>query len=121
MVLMDGTVVELGGGHLDAGGRDLWRCLRVPKGQWAFVTEATFADLRKPEGARPVLIGFNDQRRLRALVCRDSFKEGVAAVAIEFHGSGLLYRGPTDLSSQARAIPMRAIADVEGRRCRLRD
>jgi FAD/FMN-containing dehydrogenases len=58
MVLMDGTVLELGGAHLDAGGLDLLGLICGSEGQLGVVTEATLRILRKPEGARPVLMGF---------------------------------------------------------------
>lgn len=59
MVLMDGTVVEIGGAHLDAGGLDLLGVICGSEGQLGVVTEATLRILRKPEGARPVLMGFD--------------------------------------------------------------
>ena len=58
MVLMDGNVVDIGGAHLDAGGYDLLGVICGSEGQFGVVTEATLRILRKPEGARPVLIGF---------------------------------------------------------------
>ena len=60
MVLMDGTVVEIGGAHMDAGGLDLLGVICGSEGQLGVVTEATLRILRKPEGARPVLMGFDD-------------------------------------------------------------
>ena len=68
MVLMDGTIVELGGAHLDAGGLDLLGVVCGSEGQLGVVTEATLRILRKPEGARPVLIGFNDNEIAGACV-----------------------------------------------------
>ena len=58
-VMMDGTVVEIGGAHLDAGGLDLLGLICGSEGQLAVVTEATLRILRKPEGARPVLMGYD--------------------------------------------------------------
>ena len=83
MVLMDGTIVELGGAHLDAGGLDLLGVVCGSEGQLGVVTEATLRILRKPEGARPVLIGFNDNEIAGACVA-EIIKEGVLPVAIEF-------------------------------------
>ncbi len=62
MVLMDGTVVEIGGAHLDAPGLDLLGVVCGSEGQLGVVTEATLRILPKPEGARPVLIGFVVER-----------------------------------------------------------
>ncbi|MGJ8624961.1 MAG: FAD-binding oxidoreductase, partial [Yoonia sp.] len=60
MVLMDGTVTDIGGTHLDAAGLDLLGLICGSEGQLGVVTEATLRILRKPEGARPVLMAFND-------------------------------------------------------------
>ncbi|MBM9594850.1 FAD-linked oxidase C-terminal domain-containing protein [Roseitranquillus sediminis] len=83
MVLMDGTVVELGGAHLDAGGLDLLGVVCGSEGQLGVVTEATLRILPKPEGARPVLIGFSSNEVAGACVS-DIIKAGVLPVAIEF-------------------------------------
>ena len=83
LVMMDGTVVEIGGAHLDAGGLDLLGVVCGSEGQLGVVTEATLRILRKPEGARPVLIGFNSNEVAGECVS-DIIKAGVLPVAIEF-------------------------------------
>jgi len=83
MVMMDGEVVEIGGGHLDAGGLDLLGLICGSEGQLGVVTEATLRILPKPEGARPVLMGFDDNEVAGACVS-DIIKAGVLPVAIEF-------------------------------------
>ncbi|MEL6643128.1 MAG: FAD-linked oxidase C-terminal domain-containing protein [Pseudomonadota bacterium] len=83
MVMMDGTVVEIGGAHLDSGGLDLLGVICGSEGQLGVVTEATLRILRKPEGARPVLMGFNDAEVAGACVA-DIIKAGVLPVAIEY-------------------------------------
>jgi glycolate oxidase len=83
MVLMTGEVVEIGGAHLDAGGLDLLGLICGSEGQLGVVTEATLRILHKPEGARPVLIGFDDNEVAGACVS-DIIKAGVLPVAIEF-------------------------------------
>ncbi|KIN62552.1 Glycolate oxidase, GlcD subunit [Sulfitobacter noctilucicola] len=83
MVMMDGEVVEIGGGHLDAGGLDLLGLICGSEGQLGVVTEATLRILPKPEGARPVLIGFDDNEVAGECVS-DIIKAGVLPVAIEF-------------------------------------
>ena len=82
-VMMDGTVVEIGGAHLDAGGLDLLGLICGSEGQLAVVTEATLRILRKPEGARPVLMGY-DSSEVAGQVVTDIIKAGVLPVAIEF-------------------------------------
>ncbi|WP_170421052.1 FAD-linked oxidase C-terminal domain-containing protein [Ruegeria arenilitoris] len=83
MVLMDGRVVEIGGAHLDAGGLDLLGVICGSEGQLGVVTEATLRILRKPEGARPVLMGFDDNAVAGECVS-DIIKSGILPVAIEF-------------------------------------
>ena len=83
MVLMDGTVIELGGAHLDAEGLDLLGVICGSEGQLGVVTEATLRILHKPEGARPVLMGF-DSSEVAGQCVSDIIKAGVLPVAIEF-------------------------------------
>ncbi|MGB1208115.1 MAG: FAD-binding oxidoreductase, partial [Paracoccaceae bacterium] len=81
VVLMDGTVVEVGGGHLDASGLDILGLICGSEGQLGVVTEATLRILRKPEGARPVLMGF-DSNEVAGACVSDIIKAGVLPVAI---------------------------------------
>ncbi|WP_298293783.1 FAD-linked oxidase C-terminal domain-containing protein [uncultured Litoreibacter sp.] len=83
MVQMDGTVVDIGGAHLDAAGYDLMGIICGSEGQMGVVTEATLRILRKPEGARPVLMGF-DSNEVAGACVSDIIKAGVLPVAIEF-------------------------------------
>jgi glycolate oxidase len=83
MVTMEGEVLEIGGAHLDAGGYDLLGVICGSEGQLGVVTEATLRILRKPEGARPVLMGY-DSNEVAGQVVSDIIKAGVLPVAIEF-------------------------------------
>ena len=83
VVMMDGTIVEVGGAHLDSGGLDLLGLICGSEGQLGVVTEATLRILRKPEGARPVLMGY-DSSEMAGQVVTDIIKAGVLPVAIEF-------------------------------------
>jgi glycolate oxidase len=83
MVMMDGTIVDVGGAHLDAAGLDLLGLICGSEGQLGVVTEATLRILRQPEGARPVLMGFDTNEAAGACVS-DIIKAGVLPVAIEF-------------------------------------
>ncbi len=83
MVTMAGEIVELGGAYLDSGGYDLLGLVCGSEGQLGVVTEATLRILAKPEGARPVLIGFDDNAVAGACVS-DIIQAGVLPVAIEF-------------------------------------
>ncbi|MEJ6393611.1 FAD-linked oxidase C-terminal domain-containing protein [Gymnodinialimonas sp. 2305UL16-5] len=83
MVSMEGEVMEIGGAHLDSGGYDLLGLICGSEGQLGVVTEATLRILRKPEGARPVLMGF-DSNEVAGACVSDIIKAGVLPVAIEF-------------------------------------
>ena len=58
LVLMTGEVVRVGGKHLDAGGYDLLGIITGSEGLLGVVTEITVRILRRPDGARAVLVGF---------------------------------------------------------------
>src|ERR1700758_5630581 len=58
LVLMTGEVIRLGGKHLDAGGYDLLGIVTGSEGLLGVVTEITVRILKKPQGARAVLVGF---------------------------------------------------------------
>jgi len=83
LVLIDGTVIELGGKALDAGGLDLLGLVCGGEGQLGVVTEATVRLIAKPEGARPVLFGFDTSEEAGACVA-DVIGAGIIPVAIEF-------------------------------------
>jgi len=83
LVLMDGTIVEVGGAYMDAGGLDLLGVICGSEGQLGVVTEATLRILPKPEGARPVLIGF-DSNEVAGTCVADIIRAGILPVAIEF-------------------------------------
>ncbi|MGO4624616.1 FAD-linked oxidase C-terminal domain-containing protein [Ensifer sp. 2YAB10] len=83
MVLVDGTVIELGGKHLDAAGYDLLGLVCGSEGQLGIITEATVRLIAKPEGARPVLFGFETSEEAGACVA-DVIGAGIIPVAIEF-------------------------------------
>lgn len=83
MVLVDGTVVEIGGPNPDAAGYDLLGVVCGSEGQLGVVTEATLRILPKPEGARPILMGFASNEVAGACVA-DIIREGLLPVAIEF-------------------------------------
>ena len=83
MVTMQGEVLEIGGAYLDAAGYDLLGLICGSEGQLGVVTEATLRILHKPEGARPVLIGF-DSNEVAGACVSDIIRAGVLPVAIEF-------------------------------------
>jgi glycolate oxidase len=58
MVLIDGTVIRLGGKHLDAAGYDLLGVVIGSEGLLGVVTEVTVRLLPRPETARALLVSF---------------------------------------------------------------
>lgn len=83
MVLIDGTVVEIGGGHLDSAGLDLLALIVGSEGQLGVVTEATVRILRMAVAARPVLFGFDSAEDAGNCVSA-IIRAGIIPVAIEF-------------------------------------
>lgn len=83
LVMNDGTVVEIGGAHLDSAGYDLLGLICGSEGQLGIVTEATVRILRAAEGARPVLIGFSSVEDAGDCVAA-IIAAGIIPVAIEY-------------------------------------
>jgi glycolate dehydrogenase FAD-linked subunit len=68
LVLMDGTVMRLGGKHLDSGGYDLLGVIVGSEGLLGVVTEITVRLLKSPTAARAALIGFPSNESAGACV-----------------------------------------------------
>ena len=83
MVLIDGTVVTIGGAHLDAPGYDLLGLVVGSEGQLGVVTEVTVRILRAAEGARPMLMGFTSAQAAGGCVAA-IIGSGIVPVAIEY-------------------------------------
>jgi len=83
LVTPEGDIVEIGGAHLDPAGYDLLGLICGSEGQLGIVTEASLRILPKPEGARPVLFGFESAEAAGACVA-DIIRSGIIPVAIEY-------------------------------------
>ena len=83
MVLASGEIVEIGGPLLGAAGLDLLGLICGSEGQLGIVTEATLRILPCPEGARPMLIGFDSAEVAGECVAR-IIRSGLLPVAIEY-------------------------------------
>ena len=81
-VTAEGEVMELGGKHLDSD-LDLLGLICGSEGQLGIVTEAVVRLIAKPEGARPVLFGFQDAEAAGACVSA-IIGAGIVPVAIEY-------------------------------------
>lgn len=83
MVLIDGTIVDIGGAYLDSSGFDLLSYVVGSEGQLGVITEATVRILKSAEGARPMLIGFATPEAAGACVS-GIIAQGIVPVAIEY-------------------------------------
>jgi len=81
--MLDGTVLDIGGEHLDAPGYDLLGLVCGSEGQIGIITEAVVRILPKPEGARPVLFGFETAESAGECVA-SIIAAGLVPVAMEF-------------------------------------
>lgn len=83
LVMIDGTIVDVGGDAMDAPGLDLLGLVVGSEGQLGVVTEATVRIIRAAEGARPVLFGFDSSEAAGAAVAA-IIGAGIVPVAMEF-------------------------------------
>jgi glycolate oxidase len=83
MVLIDGTIVDIGGAHLEAPGYDLLSLVIGSEGQLGVITEATVRILKSAEGARPMMLGFSTPEAAGACVAA-IIAAGIVPVAIEY-------------------------------------
>ena len=114
VVMMDGEIVEIGGGQLDTGGLDLLGLICGSEGQLGVVTEATLKILPKPEGARPILLGFDDPE-IAGTCVSDIIKSGILPVAMEYM-DGLAIKACEEFAKAGYPTNVEAllIIEVEG-------
>ncbi len=113
MVTMEGEVLDIGGSHLDAAGYDLLGLICGSEGQLGVVTEATLRILHKPEGARPVLIGY-DSNEVAGACVSDIIKAGVLPVAIEFMDRPVIRAAEAFVHAGYPDVEALLIVEVEG-------
>ena len=113
LVLASGEIVEIGGPQLEAEGLDLLALICGSEGQLGLVTEATLRIIPKPEGARPVLIGFDTAEAAGACVAQ-IIEGGIVPVAIEFMDR-LVIRATSDFAgADYPDVEALLIVEVEG-------
>jgi glycolate oxidase len=83
IVLIDGTILDLGGDWMDGDPLDLLPLVIGSEGQLGVVVEATLRILPQAEGARPVLFGFASSEAAGECVA-SVIGAGIVPVAIEF-------------------------------------
>ena len=82
-VTVDGEILDLGGPAMDAAGYDFLGLICGSEGQLGIVTEATVRLIRSPEGARPVLFGFDSAEDASQCVA-SIIGAGIVPVAMEY-------------------------------------
>ncbi|MDH3371817.1 MAG: FAD-binding protein [Gammaproteobacteria bacterium] len=82
LVLIDGTVMRLGGKHLDPQALDLLGVVCGSEGLLGVVTEATVRILRTPETQRALLLGFSEVESAGACVA-EVIAAGIIPAAME--------------------------------------
>jgi len=113
MVLMDGSIIDLGGPCADMAGLDLLGLICGSEGQLGVVTEATLRILHKPEGARPVMMGFDSNEEAGACVS-DIIKAGILPVAIEFMDRPVIRATENFVGAGYPDVEALLIVEVEG-------
>ena len=83
LVTVDGEILDLGGPAMDAAGYDFLGLVCGSEGQLGIVTEATVRLIRSPEGARPVLFGFDSAEDASQCVAA-IIGAGIVPVAMEY-------------------------------------
>ena len=83
LVTFEGEILEFGGSYLDPAGYDFLSLIIGSEGQLGIVTEATVMLRAKPEGARPLLLGFEKHEEAADCVAA-IIAAGIVPVAIEF-------------------------------------
>jgi glycolate oxidase len=83
MVLIDGTILDIGGEHLDAAGYDLLGLICGSEGQLGIVTEATVRIVRAAEQSQAALMGFDSAEAAGAAVA-EIIAAGIIPVALEY-------------------------------------
>ncbi|MGL5447204.1 MAG: FAD-linked oxidase C-terminal domain-containing protein [Rhabdaerophilum sp.] len=83
LVLVDGTICQIGGEAMDAPGLDLLGLVCGSEGQLGIMTEAIVRILPAAEGARPVLFGFDTSEKAGEAVAA-IIAAGIVPVAMEF-------------------------------------
>ncbi|WP_211657914.1 FAD-linked oxidase C-terminal domain-containing protein [Paracoccus subflavus] len=120
VVLTTGEILDLGGPELGPAGLDLLGVLCGSEGQLGVVTEATLRILPRPEGARPVLIGF-DSPEVAGECVANIIRSGVLPVAIEYMDEPCLRAVEAFAKAGYPDCPAVLIVEVEGSKAEIDD
>ena len=114
MVLIDGTIIRLGGKNLDPEGYDLLGIMTGSEGLLAVITEITVRILKKPQSVRAVLIGFNTNDDAGNCVA-DIISSGIIPAGMEIMDKPLIIA--TDNFAKAgypRDVEILLIVELDG-------
>jgi glycolate dehydrogenase FAD-linked subunit len=114
MVMADGEVVEIGGEFFDPAQYDFLGLVCGSEGQLGIVTEAVLKVIPAPEGALPMLIGFDSAGDAGACVA-SIIRSGLIPVALEYMDA-LAIKVCDDFSGAGYPLDVEAmlIVEVEG-------
>jgi len=113
MVLMDGSIVDLGNGSLDDGNAGLLSLVCGSEGQFGIVTEAVLRIRPRPVGARPLLAGFNAVEVAGGCVA-DIISAGILPAAIEFMDKPCIRACEAHVGAGYPDVEALLIIEVEG-------
>ncbi|MEM7072087.1 MAG: FAD-linked oxidase C-terminal domain-containing protein [Pseudomonadota bacterium] len=82
VVLITGEIIRIGGKHLDSPGYDLMGIITGSEGLLGIVSEVTVKILKKPQTARAMLLGFDDEVQAGNCVAR-IIANGIIPAAME--------------------------------------
>ena len=114
MVLIDGTIIRLGGKNLDAEGYDLLGVVTGSEGLLGVITEITVKILKKPQSVRAVLIGFDTNDDAGNCVA-DIISAGIIPAGMEIMDKPLIIA--TDNFAKAgypREVEILLIVELDG-------
>ena len=114
MVLIDGTIIRLGGKNLDAEGYDLLGVVTGSEGLLGVITEITVKILKKPQSVRAVLIGF-DTNDDAGICVADIISAGIIPAGMEIMDKPLIIA--TDNFAKAgypRDVEILLIVELDG-------
>ncbi|MCY4259060.1 MAG: FAD-binding protein, partial [Rhodobacteraceae bacterium] len=113
MVLMDGSIVDLGIGGLDDGNAGLLSLVCGSEGQFGIITEAVLKIRPQPAGARPLLAGFDSVEVAGACVA-DIISDGILPAAIEFMDNPCIRACEAHVGAGYPDVEALLIIEVEG-------
>ena len=114
IVLMDGTIIRLGGKNLDAEGYDLLGIITGSEGLLGVITEITVKILKKPQSVRAVLVGFDTNEDSGNCVA-DIISSGIIPAGMEIMDKPLIIA--TDNFAKAgypRDVEVLLIVELDG-------